>query len=320
MKRLHALSLLAVLGLISIGCDSQHGGAQSNTAPTPNTTPAQLSTPQNSPTPKSQGSPSPARELLPLPKNTAEGVRSPDPKEIQARASQTKAFVAGWIRDARLTAKRSRHLDAKYAATLISHPCYGVLAQSDGEIVIQFSGTSLTHEKSCIQFATLTPLDRQAYPAWDREISMTAPVTYIEMTMVFNREVAEQLTNPYLRGLIVLHEMMHWRQTEILQLDPKAQKFAMELSAYDYEFKLMDRLKLSGYKTFLAEELGKEQPWDQTPYMNDPRIEQIFGPPLSPNDKIMLAQLLHWRVMFKQFEADPKTEVANKARFMAPLL
>lgn len=115
---------------------------------------------------------------------------------------------------------------------------------------------------------------------------------------------------PIIRGLLVLHEMRHWRQaghsgsTE----DPDF-RLRREVDAYETEFRILDALLLPRYQELLTSErlrirrvlADPKQPRIQ-PESNSPLLAQTFGGFANPIAKQMAAAEIAVRAAFAEFD------------------
>lgn len=118
---------------------------------------------------------------------------------------------------------------------------------------------------------------------------------------------------PIIRGLLVLHEMLHWRQaghsgsTE----DPDF-RLRREVDAYETEFRILDALLLPRYQELLMSErlrirrvlADPKQPPIQ-PELNSPLLPQTFGGFANPIAKQMAAAEIAVRAAFAEFDTLP---------------
>jgi hypothetical protein len=124
---------------------------------------------------------------------------------------------------------------------------------------------------------------------------------------------------PIMRGLLVVHEMRHWRQaghsgsTEDLGI-----RLRREADAYETEFRILDALMLPRYQELLTAErlrirhllADPRQPPIQ-PESNSPLLEQTFGRFESPIAKQMAAAEIAVRAAFAEVNTLPATSAVR---------
>jgi len=295
MYRLHVLFLLAVLSFISIGCDSQPNGALQNTTPNSNA-PATPNT---------------------LPTSTAAIPESTPPQysdiELEIRGEETKRLTKIWIENTQFIAEQTNDTLADNAMAVLKNICYG--APGEEEFIDDFGHKSRRtrifyidpHKEkpvkgdkpTCVRFVLLKVADRQKFPSWNLAVSPAEPLVYseIDSVMVFNYELARNITNTYLRGLLVMHNMVHRDQS--LNGHP-SHPYEREGAAYSRELELMDQLKLPGYQTFLAEQANKKLGKNLDHHTIAPKLQEMFGDNLTDQDRTFLTYRLFLRILVEK--------------------
>ena len=124
---------------------------------------------------------------------------------------------------------------------------------------------------------------------------------------------------PIIRGLLVLHEMRHWRQAgHSGSIDDHDIRLRKEADAYETEFRILDALMLPRYQELLASErlrirhllADPRQPPIQ-PESNSPLLEQTFGRFESPIAKQMAAAEITVRAAFAEVNTLPATSAVR---------
>jgi len=121
------------------------------------------------------------------------------------------------------------------------------------------------------------------------------------------------------RGLALLHEMRHVFQTRnpLAKPNPPGYKLFKEVDAYEFEFKILDHLKLPGYNSFLDYEVRRvREAYRRTghaqPNLTDPRLDKIFPDiGIDPVARRTAASLILFRASFLLYDLDNPQEATN---------
>lgn len=123
-----------------------------------------------------------------------------------------------------------------------------------------------------------------------------------------------------LRGLIAHHEMQHWWQ-KMNPLPPQTPdlKTLAELDAYEFEFDLLDKLKLPGLPELVAFErahIRKYLKSNQSFFTNfdNPMLVKVFGP--FPNDfaKKNAATIIMIKSLFAEYDSLYAPQIADQKK------
>lgn len=124
---------------------------------------------------------------------------------------------------------------------------------------------------------------------------------------------------PIMRGLLLVHEMRHWRQAgHSGSMEDPDIRLRREADAYEAEFRVLDALMLPRYQELLASErlrirhlLADPRHPPIQPESNSPLLEQTFGRFESPIAKQMAAAEIAVRAAFAEVNTLPATSAAR---------
>lgn len=102
--------------------------------------------------------------------------------------------------------------------------------------------------------------DVNVSPVWKRAITskdFLASYDFEQNTVIIHDFRIKGIPK-IMKGLVMLHEMRHWKQANFdFRPDPRFEKQMQEIDAYEYEFSLLDRLNLPGYSELVAHEKNR---------------------------------------------------------------
>lgn len=279
MKRLHATIALAVMIFVFTGCNHRQQTELSNTALN-----------SNDPIRNSKAT---TASISPI---SESNLPQYSQIELEYRGKEIEKMAQAWIEDAKVIAEETKDPFAIESVKKLKNLCYGVPGTNQHRPAIH-SVDNASNRPGCIVFMTISLEDRQEFDTWNKEINPTEPLIYYAQipSMVFNYEPASQLTNVHLRGLLIMHNMIHREQT--MHLRPDADTGVMEAAAFIYELQLLDKLNLPGYQSFISDEMKKDFLRQPTKYYSDPRVERIFGVATNDVERMAMAQLLYLKIM-----------------------
>lgn len=242
---------------------------------------------------------------------------------IVERSKLTEQVIKPWVDSVNEIAKVTKDSNIQVAVDILNNHCVSAPMNYQDLPASQVLTEPKNLNKSGICFTVITEKDKQDIPAWkeklDRE-NFTA--SYGLNSIAVEQSRSEQMKNKYLRGLVMLHELQHWKQDVVDGIVGKAPHGFIEADAYEFELSVLDQLKLPGYDEFIKTEVAKMDISTNklvNPFLNDPRVGAMFGP-MNPDFEQKLASTLLWfRVLFKKYDQDPKTANARKNSIMSAI-
>ena len=293
MNRLHAIFALAMLVLICNGCNPQPDNQSSNSAPTPNATLGSITS-----TPEALVAASPGTST-PLPPKPA---ASPNPQtnppqyskiELEVRAKEAEMFAKAWVENAQFIDEQTNDPFANKAVADLQNLCYGAPGELDNKTFIHYTDPK-NERPNCVRFMLLKDSDVERFPSWGNAIDPSKPIIFYDNSMVFSDRTVRQVTNTYLRGLLLMHNMVHREQS---LANFRAPLRVLESAAFTRELELLDKLHLSGFQSFLDYGAEKDMPTGPLSHTYDAQIEQMFGKPASETERSLFVELLYLRIL-----------------------
>lgn len=239
-----------------------------------------------------------------------------DKSEVDAIIAKTAPIVQEWVTAAKYVASKSRNEDAQAFTEVLSNNCYARPLMYEGKLASQVVTEPHNKNKAGVCFTLVTDDDLNSMPGLMSGKGVQFAASYGMNGIALNGTSQFRGKNMLLKGLILQHEMAHWAQVNIAgaSLVGNAE---MEVEAYDFEFGLMDSLGLPNYREFLEREVSRKDLVPNNPYLNDSRINDIFGPTGSETERKMLATILWNRVLFKSYELSNHNVHAKKLAFIS---
>ncbi|MDQ3018619.1 MAG: hypothetical protein M3Q64_01975 [bacterium] len=234
---------------------------------------------------------------------------------IEERVALSRPIVNKWITSAFLVANITNDSQAMQAITIMRNKCYGLPVAIEGKRGTHDITAPENPNAPGICYTVVTRTDKLLMMPWAGEYNFQIAASYADSRISLDAELDALMSNLYLRGLILHHEMHHWKQDVVEKRLGKISRFMVEVEAYEYQFTLLDRLKLPGYDKFIQEELAKPYLPPNKPYLNE-RIAQMFGGFTSQVELEVAGYLMYRRVMFKKYDQDSSTALSKKEVFM----
>lgn len=251
--------------------------------------------------------------------HSTKGVTS---QELQS-CTQPKAV---WVAAVRNIAKITADPQAQGYADVLDNGICAVLTNEAGpdKLAVKYIAMPKYKDKPWIGVVfvgTKTPIPAGAWTEHFRKSVMFAEYNDSINTVIFRDDFGQV---PVLKGLIALHEMQHWWQkmNPLPQPIPDLQAFK-ELNAYEFEFSLLDKLKLPGLTelvTFerarIRQRLQSNQGFETN--FSNPALIKVFGPFPSEVGRKNAATIIMIKSLFAEFDSlySPQASVQKKLNFL----
>lgn len=241
-------------------------------------------------------------------------VKTVDPVLAEERIKMVDPIIQSWVNAAESVAISAGDPNALFAVQVMKNRCHAIPIVYKGNPTSQIISAPKDQKHSGVCFQVILADDMEKFPEWKSFSDKQFLAMYDRQLIMIDHEKTRGIYNQKLKGLVLLHEMYHWKQdvldqTLYGQTDPM-----VEVAAYEFEFEIMDKLKLPKYEQFLTQEISKPV-MNVNPYIGYSDLAVMFGP-LTKAESDVAATLLYLRVAFKQYELDPKTELQRKMNFI----
>lgn len=168
-----------------------------------------------------------------------------------------------------------------------------------------------------------TPIPRGAWTEYFHKSKLFAEYDDKSNAIIFRDDIPQL---PILKGLIAQHEMQHWLQ-KIKPAPPliskQLLKLLRELNAYEFEFSLLDKLKLPGLPELIASERTRIRKYLQANQsfetnFDDPMLVKVFGPFPSEVGRKNAATIIMIKALFAEFDSlyPPQAALQKKLNFL----
>ncbi len=241
-------------------------------------------------------------------------------EETQQRLAISKPIVNSWIDSMKAVAEKSGQKDLWEAIHIANNKSYAMPVEYNNQPAGKLLTVMPDPSHNGIVFTVITKDDKAKLPLWRARLQKTNfACSYDQGSVLIEESVNNKMANKYLKGLILFHELRHWSQDVVQHKTDPNLRVVNEVEAYDFEFTILDNLKLPGYDEFIRQETKSANAgFDlENSYLNDPRIEPMFGSYGSEDEKMMIGTELWYRVVFKRYEQNPSTEMENKLKFLS---
>lgn len=247
--------------------------------------------------------------------------RQTDSDRLAQRIVQIDYIYLDWVVGAQDIARITLNPEAQNFLKVLQNQYYATPTENSGKLFTVKLTEPQDPNVPSIGFVVLNSKELQALPVW------LAAANQIQYPCKYEREYIiidsrYKMLNKRVKGLILLHEMVHWKQDINDSNSERMSKISKELEAWEFQISLLDKLQLPGYETFVQVEVSKmtsDAKWNQKPFISDPRVEDIFGNFASEYEQIRAAKMLQMKIFFQTFEQDPETAIDKKIALLASI-
>ena len=227
--------------------------------------------------------------------------------DVPERIAEAKRCIQPWLEGVREVVQRSQHKQAREYELMIKDGLYAEpYAKNSKQIAINLLLPG-KQTQADMQKLRLVPLCQNSNIRKMLKEKNSAAMFDIQLGALL---LESDSTSPKIvLGLIILHELRHWWQFQAGKIPATNKRdFLMsEVDAYEFEFQVLDSLKLPGYTDVLAAEFRRLRTPNAGISMSptNPGLDRMFpglGMHLAPRKRVAL--IISLRALFKTFDQD----------------
>lgn len=236
---------------------------------------------------------------------------TPTPEVIKECEEITKE----WITAAETIALKSKNDNAIFAVGVLKNHALSIPLQGDQALTMD-AVTPNDTKGPWVRVIPLSEITTRGTKAWyntlihNRFSAQYSPNTNSIMLMHNTKR------NAVIKGLVLLHEMCHWKQHNPAPTIPINDMVVIgnEVEAFEFEFSILENLNLPEFSNLISQErnrLGrilKQSSFRIEPLNNNPLLEKVFGKFDTEQSKQEAATIIMIMAVFKEYDSFPEKE------------